>query len=113
MTSPPLEPTDASDAVARFFGAIEYRFVRGPFFADLTVTHDRLDLNPRFVRTFRGCTALKSDVQLVTVAGFFSRGVRFETRSGSMDRLIFVPYSPRDRRLLRDELKRQGYPVAD
>ena len=113
MTSPPLEPTDASDAVARFFGAIEYRFVRGPFFADLTVTHDRLDLNPRFVRTFRRCGASKSEVHRITVGGFLSRGVRFETRSGSMDRLIFVLFTARDRRRLRDELIRHGYPVAD
>jgi len=113
MRSPPPHPGEASVGGARFSGAIEYRFLRGPFFADLTVTDDGLELGPRFVRTFRKTFTLKSDVLRVTVGGIRSRGVRFESRGGSLDRFIFVPFSPRERHRLREELKSRGYPLAD
>lgn len=100
-------------AIGRFSGAIEYRWIRGPFFADLIVTDSDVTLAPRFVRTFRRATVPKADVRQITIGGVRSRGVRFVTDSGTLDRFIFVPFSPGERRRLRDELRHRGYPLAD
>lgn len=113
MRSKRARMVETPDAVARFSGSIEYRWLRGPFFAELVVTDNELTLAPRFIRTFRRAATAKADVQRITVGGVRSGGVRFETANGTLERYTFVPFSPGGRRRLRDELRRRGYPLAD
>jgi hypothetical protein len=113
VKSLPRLPPDTTDAGARFIGMIEYQLIFTPFLAELTVTGDRLELRPRVVRTFRKTAASKSDIRRITSGGTFHRGFRFESQGGALDRFIFVPYFPRGRRMLREELERRGYPVID
>ena len=83
---------------------IEYRWLVGPFFAELTVTGDGLELRPGFVRTFHATATMKSDVGRITLGGMLTARCSFESHNARFDRLIFVPYTPQDRRRLRAEL---------
>jgi hypothetical protein len=101
----------ASDC-GSFFGVIEFRYLRGPFFAELHICDHEIRLRPRYLRVFRESTVAKPDVVEVTVGGAKSRGVRVKSATGGLDRFNFVPFSPRDRGRMREELERRGYPLA-
>jgi len=64
--------TDGSvshDRANRFFGVLEFRFLRGPFFAELIVTDAELRLRPRYISTFHEVAVAKEDVLRVTIGG--------------------------------------------
>src|SRR5882757_5078105 len=51
MTKQKQELINDND-VTTFSGVIQYRFLQGPFFADLVITDDHIDLNPRGIPFF-------------------------------------------------------------
>ena len=98
-----------------FHGNVQLWYLSGPF-AELTISRDAVQLRPRWWprrwRLFEEVEVPRAEVTGIRVGGVMSRGVRVDTTSGAMDRYVFVPFSRRDRRRLREAVEALGYPAA-
>jgi hypothetical protein len=96
-----------------FAGVIEFRFLRGPFFAELILDDDSISIRPRFIPVFRAVSVSKDKFERISIGRATSRGVRFVSGVRELDRLIFVPISPKERARIRYDLHQRGFPVID